>query len=139
MGHGWRNYLVVAFQDLRGIGRVWGLDKHFPILGKRYVARVLCGSRRPTSRKKRETWGTAIPADEVENGGEIWFASQKWPPGHVTLETFAVILENWVKLLGRAPSAKSGRIAVEGSVKKRGRDGRKDGEGTNGGGQKEIR
>ena len=46
MGHGRRNYLVVAFKDLRGIGRVWGLDNHFPILGKRYVARVLCGSRR---------------------------------------------------------------------------------------------
>src|SRR5437667_11756185 len=33
MGHGWRNYLMVAFKDLRGIGRVSGLDKRLPILG----------------------------------------------------------------------------------------------------------
>ena len=46
MGHGWRNYFVVAIKDLGGIERFWGLDKQFPSLGKRYVARVLCGSRR---------------------------------------------------------------------------------------------
>jgi hypothetical protein len=73
MGHGWRNYLVVAFKNLRGIGRVWGLDKRFPILGKRYVARVLCGSCRPTSGKKRETWGSPILVDGVERGGEVSF------------------------------------------------------------------
>ena len=33
MGHGWRNYLMVAFKDLHGIGRVSGLDKRLPILG----------------------------------------------------------------------------------------------------------
>src|SRR5438128_6343360 len=34
----------------------------------------------PRLAKKRETWGTAIPGDEVESRGEIWFSAWKWPP-----------------------------------------------------------
>ena len=49
MGHGSNNYFAVKLKGLRGIVWFWGLDKHFPILGRpqktkqpRFFGGLLC-------------------------------------------------------------------------------------------------
>ncbi len=71
MGHGWRNYLVVAFKDLRGIEQVWGLDKHFPILGKR------CVSESPVRISSSRAWQKGRDMKPRHSGDEVDFGAHE--------------------------------------------------------------